>query len=228
MNVEQQMTKTLWSCRPEDTLAQAARLLWEHDCGSLPVTDEHGQLQGMLTDRDICMAAYTTGARLSEVPVSQAMATRLATVRPDTLLRVAEHMMREQGIHRLPVVDDRYRLVGMLTTNDLLRQVDDTGTRGNAPGNAPSDAVRLVRTLAAIGAARNRVVVSEVPSTRRAPQAVMSPAVPTARGTMLAAMSRAVQARSNEPAWQPRPPMVTTTVLAPIAPDAGAGRAEIL
>lgn len=180
MKVAQQMTTTTWSCRPHDTLEQAARLLWEHDLGALPVTDEHDLLHGMLTDRDICMAAYTTGARLAEVPVSQAMATRLATVRPDTLLRVAERTMREQGVHRLPVVDDRYRLVGMLTTNDLLRQVDDTGARGNEPG----DAARLVRTLAAIGASRNNgVVVSEVPSTRRNPLALASPAAAQARAS---------------------------------------------
>jgi len=49
------------TCSAEDSLAEAARLMWERDCGSVMVTEPNGRLVGIITDRDICMAAYTRG-----------------------------------------------------------------------------------------------------------------------------------------------------------------------
>ena len=57
------MTREPRTCRPSDTLNLAAQHMWEGDCGVLPVTDDEGKPIGMLTDRDICMAAYTRGCR---------------------------------------------------------------------------------------------------------------------------------------------------------------------
>jgi CBS domain-containing protein len=48
--------------KADDTLNFAAQLMWEHDCGVAPVVKENGRLCGVITDRDICMAAYTQGA----------------------------------------------------------------------------------------------------------------------------------------------------------------------
>ena len=59
MRVEQLMSRPVHCCRPEDTLACAAQLMWDHDCGCVPVVAADGTgLAGIITDRDICMCAY--------------------------------------------------------------------------------------------------------------------------------------------------------------------------
>src|SRR5262245_6101900 len=64
MEVREIMSTDLETCRADDTLDRAARLMWEHDCGVVPVVDHEGTAVGMITDRDICMAAYTQGRPL--------------------------------------------------------------------------------------------------------------------------------------------------------------------
>ena len=53
--------------------------MWDHDCGCAPVVDGHGRLAGIITDRDICMAAYTQGMPLEAIPVERAMSARVVS-----------------------------------------------------------------------------------------------------------------------------------------------------
>ena len=108
-------------CGPADSLDRAAQLLWEHDCGVLPVVDDKRRVVGMITDRDICMAAYTQGRALSELPVSRAMAHAVVRCSPDHDVEAALHVMAEGQVHRLPVVDDNDRLLGILSLTDVVR-----------------------------------------------------------------------------------------------------------
>jgi CBS domain-containing protein len=155
MQVSEQMTATVHTCHHEDSLNLVAQRLWEQDCGSLPVVDGNGRVCGMITDRDVCMAAYTTGQRLSDLTVGDVMATHVASIHPGQTLRDAELVMRGQGARRLPVVDDDNFLQGIITCNDLIRWVDD----GGSAGKLHHDAVHLVRTLAMIGKPRRGLPV---------------------------------------------------------------------
>ncbi|MCI0617634.1 CBS domain-containing protein, partial [bacterium] len=67
MKVEQLMTGNVHVCHPQDTLSTAAEKMWTYDIGCLPVMDDSEQPIGMITDRDICMAAYTQGRSLAEI-----------------------------------------------------------------------------------------------------------------------------------------------------------------
>ncbi|HZL99697.1 MAG TPA: CBS domain-containing protein [Planctomycetota bacterium] len=122
MNVEELMTKNVKTCGPEDTLEAAARLMWENDCGCVPVSDEQGQALAMLTDRDICMAALTQGRALGEIRVRSAMSGSLHAVAPHETLGRAEQLMQEFQVRRLPVVDHTGRLMGLLSMNDIARE----------------------------------------------------------------------------------------------------------
>ena len=75
MKVEDLMTRSVGTCRPTDTLSSAAQLMWERDCGCVPVVSDDGsnRVVGMLTDRDICMAAHFRGASPGALPVGQVM-----------------------------------------------------------------------------------------------------------------------------------------------------------
>ena len=121
MQIKEIMTQPVVTCPVETTLDQAARLMWEFDCGIIPVTGADGRLTGVVTDRDICMAAYTQGAPLSAIPVSTAMAKQVVAVHGEELIEQAEHLMRESQVRRLPVLDGENRPVGIVSMNDLAR-----------------------------------------------------------------------------------------------------------
>lgn len=84
MNASDLMTKEVHSCLPQDELQRAAQLMWEHDCGIVPVVDPEQHVIGVITDRDICMAAYSRGQPLREIPVTVAASRAAHSVRPDT------------------------------------------------------------------------------------------------------------------------------------------------
>jgi CBS domain-containing protein len=124
MRVEQVMTKPVQCCRPGDTLEQAARLMWDNDCGCLPVCEGNGvsKIVGMITDRDITMCALFQGKSLCELGVADAMAREVRTCHPDDALADAEQIMRDGQIRRLPVVDDDQCVVGMISLADLSQE----------------------------------------------------------------------------------------------------------
>lgn len=119
MKVEQLMTRTVRTCGPRDTLNQAARIMWETDCGCVPVVEGDGRVIGIVTDRDICMAAYTRGLPLWALQVDGAMAHQVHTCRPGDTLAAATRTMRANQLRRLPVVDEAGVLVGLLSLRDL-------------------------------------------------------------------------------------------------------------
>jgi CBS domain-containing protein len=122
MNVFEIMTRRVFSCRGEDSLATAAAVMWDHDVGSLPVLDGGGRVVGMITDRDICMAAYTRGARLDDLRVDSVMSRRLHACSPEQSVAKAEEVMRLDRIRRTPVIDERGILLGILSLADLARE----------------------------------------------------------------------------------------------------------
>jgi len=118
------MSKQVKSCSPEDTLDAAARLMWDNDCGCVPVCTRDGldRAVGVITDRDICMAAMFQGKPLRDLRVSDAMCKKLQICGPRDSLGEAERIMREARIRRLPVVDEQGGLIGMITLADLARE----------------------------------------------------------------------------------------------------------
>ncbi len=122
MHVEKIMSQPAITCRTDDNLATAAALMWNHDCGVIVVVDTDGaHVAGMVTDRDICMAAYTQGKPLAQIPVASAMASHVITCRAKDSLDTAEKRMRMQQIRRIAVVDGAGHPVGVLSLNDLAR-----------------------------------------------------------------------------------------------------------
>jgi CBS domain-containing protein len=145
------MNPNVRACAASDSLERAAELLWDNDCGALPVVDSAGIVQAMITDRDICMALYTQGLPARECTVASAMSKQCHTCAPgDSVERVAELMSHYQ-VRRLPVVDADGRLRGILSIGDVARYLDSL-----CPGHASREL--LVPTLAAISYPRTGAV----------------------------------------------------------------------
>lgn len=132
MNIEQLMTHEVKACTEADTLNRAAQLMWEFDCGCIPVirANGDGRLVGIVTDRDIAMAAYTQGKQLWAIPVGTAMSHQVVACHADDGINQAEMLMRENRVRRLPVVDQNERVVGMLSLNDLAREAQREAAAG--------------------------------------------------------------------------------------------------
>lgn len=132
------------TCTIHDHLDRAAQLMWDRDVGCLPVIDDQGHVAGMITDRDVCMAAYTQGAPLSAISVTTAMAKRVFTCTPSDEVAAVERVMSEYQIRRMPVIDDQGHPIGIISLNDL--------ARASAAGKvAPNE---ITATLAAVTAPR--------------------------------------------------------------------------
>jgi len=125
MNVEQLMTRNVRTCCPNDSLSDAARMMWEADCGCVPVTEQcygSAKVVGMITDRDICMAAYTQELPLSEIEVGSVMAKTLYSCRTTDSITAALKVLEQDRIHRLLVLDQDDTLMGLLSLADIARE----------------------------------------------------------------------------------------------------------
>ncbi len=119
MKVEQIMNRGVKTCGPQDSLNRAAQMMWEEACGAVPVVDEQSRPIGFLTDRDICMAAYTQGKPLDALRVETAMARKVVSCGVEDDLGSAAQLMRQNRTRRLPVIDQNGELVGLLSLDDL-------------------------------------------------------------------------------------------------------------
>lgn len=120
MKIEDVMTRRVVAARADTELAHLARLMWDNDCGAVPVVDAEDKVVGIVTDRDICMGAHFSGLALKEQRASGCMGSEVLTCRPgDDVLAVVAAMARRQ-VRRVPVTDGAGRLVGLVALGDLL------------------------------------------------------------------------------------------------------------
>ena len=141
MRVQDVMTRSVISVRPDTALRDIARLLDEHRISGVLVVDEHGALLGVVSEADFLVEAQG-GASVRRSPIarlfgragdagspgdrhfastaSELMTSPVITIGPEVLIADAAAVMTKQRINRLPVVDDG-RLVGIVTRADLVR-----------------------------------------------------------------------------------------------------------
>jgi len=144
MKVKKIMQADVVTSTADAPVAAAAKVMWENDCGFVPVLEE-GALVGVVTDRDVCMAALMTGLPLGLIRVREVMTTEIHTCDQDDELTAAHSAMREQQIRRMPVVNADDELVGVLSLNDLTNEA--YSGRSKAATKRQRDAGR---TLAAV------------------------------------------------------------------------------
>lgn len=139
--VQDVMSRRVATVGDTQSLADAAKRMWDENCGFVPVVESGTQkLCGVLTDRDVCMGAFTQGVPLHHVPVSVSMSRNVAVCGPNDDLRAVETIMRDWRVRRVPVVNERQHVVGVVSLDDIARaslESDDV---------APRDSV--ARTLA--------------------------------------------------------------------------------
>jgi CBS domain-containing protein len=125
MKVRDLMTINAITCSPETNLATAAGLMWDNDCGLLPVTDDDGKVIGLITDRDICIAVGTRHRLASDIPVSEVVSGRVHACAPQDRVRDVLQSMREAKVRRLPVISDDGKLQGVMSISDVVLHAEE-------------------------------------------------------------------------------------------------------
>ncbi len=120
MNVKEIMTPDPQTCRESDSIQDAARLMRDCDCGSVPVVDSDNKLVGVITDRDLAIRAIAEG-RTADSRVSEIMTSSPFSSREDSDVREVSRSMAERQIRRVPIVDADGRLTGIIAQADLAR-----------------------------------------------------------------------------------------------------------
>jgi CBS domain-containing protein len=120
MTVKELAAFDVKSCGPDTDLATAAKIMWDCDCGVVPVVNEERKVVGMITDRDICIAAATRAARPSDVQVEDVMSRDVAACGIGDDVHTALKIMKERKVRRLPVLNGQEQLAGILSLNDLV------------------------------------------------------------------------------------------------------------
>lgn len=119
MKVKDVMTKDVRICGINDDLATAARTMWMRSCGILPVVNEKAEVIGVLTDRDICVAACSKDRAPSSIAVNEVSTRTVCSCSPKADIREALAIMREKQVRRLPVLDAKGKLCGILSLDDV-------------------------------------------------------------------------------------------------------------
>jgi CBS domain-containing protein len=146
MKVKEIMTASPKACTLTDNLAGAARLMWEADCGIVPVVAAGGKVVGLITDRDICMAAMTKGRNESSIAIEDVISGKLFTCKPDDDIHSALNTMRDNKVRRLPVVAADGKLAGMLSMNDVVLKSAEAGDK-KAPELSYGDVVNTYKSI---------------------------------------------------------------------------------
>lgn len=148
MNVQDIMTSDVQCCGPDTNLAAAAKMMWDTDCGLLPVLNVEGQVLGVITDRDICVACATKNKAASEITVWETVSGKAYTCKMSDDVHTAMDIMKRERVRRLPVVDEEGILQGLISMNDFILLAGETKA-GKAPAICWEDVVRTLKAISA-------------------------------------------------------------------------------
>jgi CBS domain-containing protein len=145
MRVRDLMSAPPQTCPPAADLGAIAHVMWTHDCGFVPLIDGLGKVIGVITDRDICIAAATRHRPPESISAAETIAGPVHTCGPEDSVGDALATMKEFKVRRLPVVDANGQLLGVISMNDIVL--------ASAQKRKPSTA-EVVSAIAAICAHR--------------------------------------------------------------------------
>jgi CBS-domain-containing membrane protein len=144
MKVKEVMTSDAKAIWITESLAAAAKEMWQNDCGVLPIIKDGRKVVGMITDRDICMAAAIRDRNPSGISVEEVMNATVYAAEPEEDVEHALQTMRDHQIRRLPVLNPEGELEGILSLNDIVLKAKEGG------GKQQIDYGNVVKTYQAI------------------------------------------------------------------------------
>lgn len=143
MNVKNIMSKNVITIKDTATYFEAAKILYDHKFTGAPIVDDKDNLVGMITEKDLFKVLYpyyksyyenpetyadssdreSKATEIKDDSIEKFFSREIITVTPDTPIMQAGAMLIAKGIHRMPVVDNNGKLVGIISRGDIFREV---------------------------------------------------------------------------------------------------------
>jgi len=146
MRVKEVMMGTPYYCQPETNLGSATELMWNANCGFLPVETADGKVTGVITDRDICVALGTRNQLPGDIVVGEVMTGKLYSCAPEDDIHQALQSMKEGRVRRLPVIAKNGSLAGVISMDDVLLRTEPMSL-GREPELSSDEVVRAYRAI---------------------------------------------------------------------------------
>ena len=154
------MTKKVKTIMENETMRQACKLMYQDNIGSIVILkkdtdDQDGTTtkkeiaMGMVTERDIARMVGFSAKFFADMPVSEVMSKPLITVNPDTSIEDAVSLMEQKEIRRLPVIDDKGQMLGIITAKDIFKAVMKTFKQTGKDQDLKSEGFDLLGLLGA-------------------------------------------------------------------------------
>jgi len=133
MNVQDIMTTDVATCGSDTNLEAIASMMWNRNCGAIPVLNQSGQPVGVVTDRDIAMGCALNHKPLWELTAQDILGGReVHFCQATDSIKSSLQQMSQNHIRRLPVVNNEGHLVGMLSLGDIVAYAES-----EMPGKIP-------------------------------------------------------------------------------------------
>ena len=121
MNVKECMNKTVYTCNPDNTIADVAKLMKDKHVGCVPVCSGQNELVGLVTDRDIILRGVACNKDANITPISEIMTTGVHWCEGYRDVSEATNMISKYQVKRIPIVDET-RIIGILTLGDIANE----------------------------------------------------------------------------------------------------------
>lgn len=146
MKVQDVMMRTPAFCDPETNLGAAVELLWNRNCGMLPIVDAQQKVVGVVTDRDLCVALGTRNRLPGEIKVGEVASGSVYACRPEDDIHTALETMAKQKVRRLAVLNKQGALEGILSMDDVVLHAE-AGGAGRIPELSHAEIVETLRRV---------------------------------------------------------------------------------
>lgn len=146
MKVSSVMMRTPAACHLRTNLGAAVEVLWQRNCGMLPVVDDQGSVIGVVTDRDLCIALGTRNRAAGEIAVWEVASGTLFACEPEDEIHTALATMAKSKVRRLPVINTAGKLEGVLSMDDVVLH-SESKVSGKTPGLSYDDVVETLKKV---------------------------------------------------------------------------------
>ena len=151
MKVREIMTEQVGTCTVDQSCGEAVKVMWDCDCGIVPVIDSERRVTGAITDRDIAIACWSRDCSPSQIRIEDCMTRDVQCCSPEDSGGTAEKLMEEYQIRRLPVEGSDGCLCGIISLADITRRAAPKA-KGAAQDVRPE---KVVEAYAAVCQPRN-------------------------------------------------------------------------
>ncbi|MES2604582.1 MAG: CBS domain-containing protein [Pseudomonadota bacterium] len=151
MNVNEAMTTPVKSAYSNTSLDAIARMMWDQNCGAIPVVEGDNQPLGIITDRDIAMAAMLNHEPLWNIPASTVIqGQRLTCCSPQESIEMCVEKMEQHSVRRILVTDDSGALCGIVSLGDAVAFTKSADRKGQEKGAVkPEQMIDMLRKVSA-------------------------------------------------------------------------------